>query len=112
MSETINREQIGSAHYQDDAIQPVEYIWRNGLDFFEGNVVKYVTRHRKRSGRQDIIKALDYCVMILEYEYRTAVDIEIAPSAAVPPPIFNQQAAEACTVVEETEEEAESCGSQ
>ena len=39
--------QIGGDHYKDCGIQPVEYIHANKLDYFEGNVVKYITRHRK-----------------------------------------------------------------
>lgn len=55
-------------HYKS-AIQPVDYIAANGLDFFEGNVVKYVTRHRKKNGADDILKAIQYCKMILKYDY-------------------------------------------
>lgn len=55
-------------HYES-AIQPVDYIAANDLDFFEGNVVKYVTRHRKKNGADDILKAIHYCEMILKYKY-------------------------------------------
>ncbi|MGN1155866.1 MAG: DUF3310 domain-containing protein [Agathobacter sp.] len=55
-------------HYQS-AIQPVDYIAANDLDFFDGNVVKYVTRHRKKNGADDIFKAIHYCMMILKYRY-------------------------------------------
>jgi hypothetical protein len=40
--------QVGGNHYKDCKIQPVEYIYSNGLDFLEGNVVKYITRHRTK----------------------------------------------------------------
>ena len=39
--------QVGGHHYKDCEIQPIEYIFKNNLDYFEGNVVKYITRHRK-----------------------------------------------------------------
>lgn len=55
-------------HYESD-IQPVDYIVANNLDFFAGNVVKYVTRHRKKNGADDIFKAIHYCMMILKYRY-------------------------------------------
>lgn len=55
-------------HYKS-TIQPVDYIVANGLDFFEGNVVKYVTRHRKKNGAKDILKAIHYCQMVLKYTY-------------------------------------------
>ena len=41
-------QQIGGEHYKDCGIQPVEYIHANKLDYFEGNVVKYITRHRTK----------------------------------------------------------------
>lgn len=56
------------SHYES-TIQPVDYIVANGLDFFDGNVVKYVTRHRKKNGAKDILKAIHYCQMILKYTY-------------------------------------------
>lgn len=55
-------------HYKS-TIQPVDYIAANNLDFFAGNVVKYLHRHRKKNGAKDILKAIHYCQMILKYEY-------------------------------------------
>lgn len=61
--------QHGGDHYKKMGIEPVEYIHRNKLDFFEGNVIKYVTRHRAKKGSEDIKKAIHYLQMILEMEY-------------------------------------------
>ena len=62
--------QIGGDHYKDCGIQPVEYIHANKLDYFEGNVIKYITRHRtKGQGKKDIEKAIHYAQLILELEY-------------------------------------------
>ena len=62
--------QVGGNHYKDCKIQPVEYIYSNGLDFLEGNVVKYITRHRtKGDGEADIRKVIHYAQMILQMEY-------------------------------------------
>jgi hypothetical protein len=40
--------QIGGSHYKDMAIQPIEYIHKNGLGFCEGNIVKYITRWKTK----------------------------------------------------------------
>jgi len=65
------QKQIGGDHYKDCGIQPVEYIHANKLDYFEGNVVKYITRHRtKGQGKKDIEKAIHYAQLILELEYK------------------------------------------
>lgn len=61
--------EVGGNHYKKLKISPVEYIRANNLDFFEGNVIKYVTRHRRKNGAEDILKAVDYLRMILKDEY-------------------------------------------
>lgn len=62
-------EQIGGNHYVDFIIQPTEFIHRNNIPFIEGNVIKYVCRHRSKNGRQDIEKAMHYLKLLLEFEY-------------------------------------------
>ena len=37
--------QIGGDHYKIMAIQPSHYIVKNKLGWYEGNIVKYITRH-------------------------------------------------------------------
>jgi hypothetical protein len=39
------------------------------LPFAEGNVVKYVCRHKHKGGRDDIKKAIHYLEMIIERDY-------------------------------------------
>lgn len=48
--------QIGGKHYKELKIQPIEYIHANGLDYFEGNVVKYISRHRYKNGSKTLKK--------------------------------------------------------
>ena len=61
--------QVGGDHYKDCVIQPVEYIIKNKLDFLEGNVVKYITRHRTKGQEEDIRKVIHYCELILQHKY-------------------------------------------
>ena len=60
--------QVGGDHYKLP-IQPIEFITKNGIGFIEGNVIKYVCRHRSKNGRQDIEKAIHYLELLLEHEY-------------------------------------------
>ena len=60
--------QIGGDHYQT-AIRPIEYIARNGLDFNQGSIVKYVTRYRQKNKDEDVKKIIHYALFILSYEY-------------------------------------------
>ena len=42
--QTALKEQSGGNHYLDNAIQPIEYIVANKLNFIDGNIVKYAMR--------------------------------------------------------------------
>ena len=56
-------------------IQLIEYIHANKLGFMEGNVVKYMTRHKSKNGAEDIRKIIHYCELLLELEYGEAEEI-------------------------------------
>ncbi len=60
--------QIGGAHYKKLAIQPVEYIHANKLGFFEGSVIKYVTRWRDKGGVADLEKAKHFIDLLIQLE--------------------------------------------
>ena len=53
--------QIGGSHYKKMKIQPYEFIAKNDLSFFQGNVVKYVCRYKLKNGVQDLEKIIHYC---------------------------------------------------
>lgn len=61
--------QEGGDHYKKLKIQPVEYIHANNIGYFEGNVIKYVTRHRDKNESDDIKKAIHYLQLILQLQY-------------------------------------------
>ena len=61
--------QVAGNHYKDLAIQPVEYIHANNIGYMEGNVIKYVSRHKSKNGADDVRKALHYCQLLLKLEY-------------------------------------------
>jgi len=46
-------------HYKS-SIQPIDFIDANNLDFYEGNIVKYVTRWKHKNVLEDLNKALWY----------------------------------------------------
>jgi hypothetical protein len=69
------RKQVGGSHYQLP-IQPIDYITENNIPYSEGNVIKYITRHRSKNGAEDVMKAIHYCQFILESQYNIKVEIE------------------------------------
>jgi hypothetical protein len=64
--------QEGGGHYKDLAIQPVEYIHANGIGYFEGCVIKYVTRWKMKNGMEDLRKARHFIDLLLELEGKDA----------------------------------------
>lgn len=53
-------------HYTQGGIQPIDFIEANGLSFVEGNIVKYVSRHRFKNGLEDLRKAEFYLKRLIE----------------------------------------------
>lgn len=67
-----SEKQVGGSHYKTMAIQPWEVIARGELDFWEGNVVKYVMRYRAKNGLEDLEKARHHIDYLIEREKRNA----------------------------------------
>ena len=49
-------------------IEPLDYIQKNGLDFLEGNIIKYVSRYDMKGGVKDLEKARFYLDRLIERE--------------------------------------------
>ena len=64
---SANDQQVGGTHYLR-AIQPWDFIAANGIGFFEGNIIKYVTRWRDKAGVDDLKKARHYLDKLIELE--------------------------------------------
>jgi len=70
MTEQALNKQVDGDHYKSMAIQPVEFIHANALGYLEGNVIKYVSRWRKKNGIADLQKAKHYVELLIELETR------------------------------------------
>lgn len=66
--------QVGGNHYSGYKIQPIVFIAENGLDFFQGSVLKYILRYKKKNGIQDLEKARHYIDMMIEMEKAIAAE--------------------------------------
>ena len=53
---SANDKQIAGSHYQTP-IQVWDFIAANELDWFQGTIVKYITRWRHKGGIDDLLKA-------------------------------------------------------
>ena len=63
-----NDEQVGGTHYKDKSIQPWDYIAANNIGYFEGNIIKYVSRWRNKGGVDDLNKAAHYLEKLIELQ--------------------------------------------
>lgn len=61
--------QEGGSHYKDMKIQPAEYCEANGLSYLESIVVKYVSRHRNKNGKDDLKKAIHSIELLMQLVY-------------------------------------------
>lgn len=60
--------QVGGQHYKDMPIQPVVFIHANGIGYFEGNAIKYLSRWKSKGGLQDLEKAVHFIELLIELE--------------------------------------------
>lgn len=51
--------------YYTQGIDCIDYITSKNMSFLEGNVVKYVTRHRMKNGLEDLEKAQWYLTRLI-----------------------------------------------
>jgi len=58
--------QVGGSHYKKFAIQPAEFIEKNGLSFLAGCVVKRMCRWQDKDGLRDLEKAKHEIDLLIE----------------------------------------------
>lgn len=57
-------------HYTQFKIQPIEFVGVNNLDYFQGNIIKYICRYNLKNGLEDLMKAKHYLDMLI-YKVKT-----------------------------------------
>ncbi len=60
-----NNTQVGGGHYKTP-IQHWDYVVANDLDYFQGQITKYVSRWKKKNGIQDLEKAKHFLEKYIE----------------------------------------------
>lgn len=64
--------QVGGNHYKSMKIQPIELISKLNLNYFQGNIVKYISRD-KENKIEDLEKAKHYCELAIELDKKDNV---------------------------------------
>ena len=56
----LKGDMINHPKHYNRGIEAIDYIESHGMDFNEGNVVKYITRYKDKNGLEDLKKAKWY----------------------------------------------------
>jgi hypothetical protein len=62
---SVNNTQVGGTHYATQ-FQHWDFVHQFQLGYFEGQVTRYVTRHRRKKGLEDLNKALHFVEKMIE----------------------------------------------
>jgi Protein of unknwon function (DUF3310) len=60
--------QVGGSHYTDMKIQPAHYNLANNMGWAEGDAISYISRWRNKGGLQDLRKARQTLLLLIEHE--------------------------------------------
>jgi hypothetical protein len=71
-----NDKQVAGTHYRTKGIQPWDYIAENNIGYFEGNIIKYVSRWKDKGGVQDLEKARHYLDKLIELNENKQLETE------------------------------------
>jgi hypothetical protein len=66
MNATSNDVQVGGMHYKDAKYQHWDLAVDLRLPYLEGQITKYIDRHPRKHGRQDLEKAAHFAQKLLE----------------------------------------------
>jgi hypothetical protein len=68
MKDALKR-QVGGSHYQSSGVQHAQFCQANRIPWCESSALKYLTRHRRKNGRQDLEKAKHYLEICCHEDY-------------------------------------------
>jgi len=73
----MSNNNISPDYYKKGKIEVTDFIIDQQLSFIEGNIIKYVTRYKDKSGIQDLRKCRWYIDKLIE----TQMDIKLLEEA-------------------------------
>lgn len=82
---SANDRQVGGDHYRSP-MQHWDFVWANNLDYFQGQITRYVTRWRNKDGLEDLYKAkhfLEKYIELVEARQKEGVDPEHTMSMSI-----------------------------
>lgn len=75
---TANNNQVGGDHYKSkQKIQHWDWVAANNMDYFQGQITKYVSRWKDKNGLEDLKKAQHFLEKYIEL-----IELDICPEDA------------------------------
>ena len=62
------RDKVNHPKHYNEGIEVWDYTDSWGMDFLEGNIIKYITRYKHKNGIEDLKKAKQYIERLIERE--------------------------------------------
>lgn len=82
---SANDRQVAGKHYGGGAVQHWDVVHMHGLDYFQGQITKYVMRWKAKNGVQDLKKAQHFLEKYIELmEAETAAPMEVTGTIPLP----------------------------
>ena len=70
------KDKINPDYYVGTRIQVSDFISEFNLNYFEGNIIKYIVRHRDKNGIEDLKKARWYLDRLIKKEEKAKPDAD------------------------------------
>lgn len=92
VNKTANDYQVGGAHYrQEGTIQHWDFANSQGMDYFQGQITKYVTRWKKKNGIVDLEKAKHFLDKYIEIEKMKSFGVNLASNKTISSPELTER---------------------
>lgn len=79
-----NDRQVGGSHYKHEgAVEHWDIVAQWNLDYFQGQITKYVMRWRQKGGIQDLEKARHFLEKYIEIETLRGIDRALGGDGSV-----------------------------
>jgi len=66
MKTKMNENQVGGNHYEALKVEPVKVFAAFNFNWFQGEILKYVSRFQRKNGEQDLNKAIHISQMAVD----------------------------------------------
>jgi hypothetical protein len=79
MAAKANERQVGGKHYKVGGEEHWDRVHRLGLDYFQGQITKYVERWKLKNGIEDLEKARHFLDKYIEMEKGKETTVKEGP---------------------------------